>query len=101
MLATQANDAAGHIQDAVPYQCVEHPVAVQKPRRLEAVSGANIRNVGLEVAHQALDDLGAQPVFGGQPVAFGRREAAGTDMVRVKAERHLVLHVACGGAADG
>ena len=68
--------------DAVGRQLLQARRGIDQGLRRQAVPFADRREIGGKIAHDALDDLGAQPVVIGQRVALGRCEPAGGDRNR-------------------
>ena len=64
------------------------------------VAGAEASEVDLQAAHQGLDHGPAQPVVGAEPAAAPDGGAPGGHRVAVVLDRHGVLDVALGQAAD-
>src|SRR2546421_480261 len=69
--------------------------------RVSIVPRADRAEVSAEIAHNALDDFGAQPIIAGQRVAFDRRQPFGGDGLRIGARADPVLHIALRQPPDG
>src|SRR3954447_13580855 len=55
---------------------------------------ADIAEIGAELAHDTFDDVGAQPVVVGEPIASRGGQMAGGDALRIGADLYLVLDIA-------
>ena len=79
MAAPYPNDAPGKVHDTVLGKFEKPSVGDEERSRFKPVSAADRRHVDLEIAHQALDDLGAQAILCGQPVASRSRQLSVRD----------------------
>ena len=64
------------------------------------VPGADGADIDREFTHQALDQLGTQPVAGTEPEALGRSQIALQHPLGITADDDLVLDIAIGKATD-
>ena len=95
------DDAIGDRDQAFAHQLGQAVVFAQKVVGRKAVGCRDGGNVGDEVAHQPLDDMGSELVFFGDAIALRGCERPCGDAPGVTAGRHFVLDVAAGEPPDG
>jgi hypothetical protein len=100
-IASHRKRGAVERDDAVGRQLLQPRRGRDDRFRSKAVPLADRREVGGKIAHDALDDFGAQPVVIGQRVTPGCREPAGGDRLGIAFDLNLVLHKALRQLADG
>ena len=86
-VAIQSHDAVGN-------QRLQTRCRFQHCPGLGAMTRADVAEIGAELAHDAFDDVGAQPVVVGEPIAFRGGQMARADALRIGADLHLVLDIA-------
>ena len=91
----------GHRDGAVGDEAL-YPRPIDDSRlRSASVNLCDLRKVDRHVAHDPLDDVGAEAVFPPECVALGSGEPVLGNVRKIIAGRHDVLHETLGHAADG
>lgn len=93
MIARYPDDAFNDVDDALIGEFGKPSIVGKQHGRIKSMPPANLRHVDREVAHQTLDELRAQAVLVGQPVAPGGRQSPGSDRTGIEAEANLVLDI--------
>src|SRR5262245_2889381 len=76
MVLADSNEPRLDLGDPILRQFCQPVSAIENPVGLEAMRGADRRNVCLEIAHQPLNDRCTQPVLGCEAIPPRRRKAA-------------------------
>ena len=74
---------AASLDKSVHLQRCQTRERAENRRRVGIVAAGDRGNVDGEIAHHAFDEVGAQPIIGGQGIALDGRKPAGADALRV------------------